>query len=171
MTPSIPTERLVLRPLSKVTARQVAWLNDPEVVRFSEQRHREHTMFSQINFINSFNDNSHLWGIHRIDTNEHIGNLSADHDPPNNVADVGIMVGETRHWGQGYATEAWRGACTWLLDKEGGGMRKLEAGCMRANEAMVRIIRGSGFAQEGERANHFWLGGGPVGMVLFGRFR
>lgn len=171
MTPTLSTERLSLRPLTKVSARQVAWLNDPEVVRFSEQRHREHTMFSQMGFVNEFGDGSHLWAIHRIDTGEHIGNVSATHDAPNNVADVGILLGETRLWGQGYASEAWQAACDWLLEKEGGAMRKLEAGCMRDNAAMMKIILKSRFAVEGERANHFLLGGNPVGMVLFGRFR
>lgn len=171
MTPTLSTPRLVLRQLTKSTSRQVSWLNDPEVVRYSEQRHREHSTYSQLVYINSFRENSHLWGLFRVDTNAHIGNVSAIHDRENNVADVGVMIGETSLWGQGYATEAWGAACDWLLDKEGGTVRKLEAGCMRDNAAMMKIILKNKFTVEGERANHFLLGGAPVGMVLFGRFR
>lgn len=169
MTPTLSTGRLSLRQLKKPTARQVSWLNDPEVMRFSEQRHREHSMDSQGRYIDLFKDGSHIWGIYRVDTRDHIGNISAMHDKPNKVSDVGIMIGESGLWGQGYASEAWHTICNWLLAKEGGEVRKLEAGCMRDNMAMLKIIRSSGFTEEGERKNHSLLGGSPVGMVLFGR--
>jgi RimJ/RimL family protein N-acetyltransferase len=173
MTPTLATGRLSLRRIGKPTPRQVAWLNDPEVMRFSEQRHREHTLHSQQVYINLFRQvpSSHFWGIYRVDRKTHIGNVTAVHDTANNVADVGIMIGESELWGQGYATEAWHKVCEWLLDKDGGAVRKLEAGCMRDNMAMLKIIRSSGFVEEGERKNHFLLGGSPVGMVLFGRFQ
>lgn len=168
---SIYTSRLVLRPLTKASQRQITWLRDPEVVRYSEQRHMEHTLSSQLRYINSFGGKSHLWAIIEVESGEHIGNLSATHDEPNNVSDVGILIGETKFWGKGYGAEAWRNACNWLLDKDGGDVRKLEAGCMKSNEAMLKIIRGSAFVQEGERLNRFLLDGAPVSAVLFGRMR
>ncbi len=171
MTPTLSTARLTLRPLTKVAQRNLTWLRDPEVVRYSEQRHREHTLSSQLRYINSFGGKSHLWAIVHADSGEHIGNLSAMHDEPNNVSDVGILIGEQDFWGKGFGAEAWKAACNWLLDKSGGDVRKLEAGCMRANEAMLKIIRGSGFVQEGELLNRFLLNGSPVSAVLFGRMR
>lgn len=171
MTPTISCARLTLRPLVKATRRNLDWLRDPEVVRYSEQRHMEHTLSTQLRYVNSFAAKSHLWAIIHVDSGKHIGNLSAQHDDPNNVSDVGIMIGEAKMWGQGYATEAWKAACGWLLDKDCGGVRKLEAGAMRTNEAMLRILRHSGFVEEGERKNRFLLGGSPVSAVLFGRSR
>ena len=171
MTPTISTSRLVLRPLTKATQRNLAWLRDPDVVRWSQQRHCEHTLSSQLRYVNSFTGKSHLWAIILAETGEHIGNLSARHDEPNNVSDVGIMIGETMHWRKGYALEAWKEACGWLLDKDCGGVRKLEAGCARSNEAMLRIIRGSGFKQEGEALNRYLFDGAPISAVLFGRMR
>lgn len=171
MTPTISTARLVLRPLTKASPRNIAWLRDPEVVRYSEQRHREHTLSSQLRYISSFGGKSCLWGIYLVETGEHIGNLSAMHDEPNNVSDVGILIGESRLWGQGYASEAWKAACNQMLDKDLGGIRKLECGCMKSNEAMMKLARKSGFTLEGERANHFLLGGGMVSLVQFGRMR
>ena len=171
MTPSISTNRLTLRPLNKATSRNLAWLRDPDVVRYSQQRHREHTLSSQLRYINSFSDRSHIWGIYLADSGNHIGNLSAANDDPNNVSDVGIMIGESAFWGKGYATEAWKAACGWLLDKDGGGVRKLAAGCARNNEAMLKIIRNSGFKQEGELLNSLLIDGAPVSALLFGRMR
>lgn len=166
---NISTERLSLRPLTKATPRQVAWLRDPEVVRYSEQRHETPGLSSQLRYINSFGGQSRIWGIYFIETGEHIGNLTATHDEPNNVTDVGIMIGETKFWGKGLGKEAWQGTCRWLLSRDGGCVRKLEAGCMKSNDAMLRIIRGNGFVQEGERLNHFLVQGSPISAVLFGR--
>lgn len=168
---TISTARLTLRPLVKTTARQLEWLRNPDVVRYSEQRHREHTLSSQLRYITSFGGSSRIWAIVHAESGEHIGNLTATHDDANNVSDVGIMIGEQDYWSKGYGAEAWKAACNWLLDKDCGGVRKLEAGCMKANEAMLKIIRGSGFVQEGELLNHFLLGGSPVSAVLFGRMR
>lgn len=163
--------RLSLRPLSKATARNIAWLRDPDVVRFSEQRHRTHTLSSQLRYISDFGGRSHIWGMYLVQNGEHIGNISAMHDEPNNVSDVGIMIGETKYWGGGYAKEAWARVCAWLLDQSCGDIRKLEAGCMQNNEAMLKIIRGSGFSWEGERKNHHLFNGSPISTVLFGRAR
>lgn len=171
MISTISTPRLTLRPLTKPTPKNIGWMRDPEVVRYSEQRHATHTLSSQHRYVTSFVGKSHLWGIYRIETGTHIGNVAARHDEPNDVTDVSILIGEAGVWGQGYGKEAWRAACDWLLDKNCGAIRKLEAGCMRSNEAMLKIIRDSKFTQEGERANHFLLGGSPVSMVLFGRSR
>lgn len=169
MTPTISTARLTLRPLTKPSSRNLAWLRDPDVVRFSEQRHREHTLSTQLRYVASFTGESRLWAIHLVQSGQYIGNLSASHDEPNDVADVGIMIGETAYWHKGYAGEAWQAACNWLLDRNGGVIRKLEAGCARNNVAMLKIIQASGFKQEGERLNHFLFDGHPVSAVLFGR--
>lgn len=171
MTPTISTNRLSLRPLTKATVRQVAWLLNPAVVKYSEQRHESHSLKSQLRFVDSFSGRSHLWGVHLALTGDHIGNLTARYDDNNGVADVGIMIGDTNCWGLGMGGEAWKAACFWLLDQNCGNIRKLEAGCMRENEAMMKIIRATGFTEEGERKNHFLLDGRPVGMVLFGRHR
>lgn len=171
MTPTISTARLTLRALLKPTTRNIGWLRNPEVVQYSEQRHREHTISSQLRYVNSFSGRSRLWGIYLVESSEHIGNLSAVHDEPNNISDVAIMIGETRSWGKGLAGEAWRAACIWLLDQGCGGVRKLEAGCARNNVAMLKIIKGSGFTEEGERKNHFLFDGNPISAALFGRMR
>lgn len=170
-TPTLNTRNLVLRPLTKATQRQIDWLRDETVVQFSEQRHKTHTLSSQLNYIRSFDEGSHIWGIYLSENDRHIGNLSARTDVPNNVADVGILIGDTDCWGHGYGAEAWRAVCSWLLDKESGNLRKLEAGCTATNIPMRRLLDHSGFQFEGERKNHFLGTTGPCGLVYYGRFR
>lgn len=171
MTPTIRTSRLSLQHLRKATPRQVRWLRNPDVVRFSEQRHRDHSLSTQLSYVDSFAGTSHLWGIYLIEGGEMIGTISARHDAANNVSDVGILIGEPGCWGKGLGREAWIAACIWLLDQNCGSVRKLEAGCMQTNEAMLKILRGSGFTEEGERRNKFLVDDHPVSAVLFGRMR
>ena len=154
----------------KPSSKQISWLRNPEVVKFSEQRHQEHTLSSELRWVNSFTGRSCLWAIWTV-TGELIGTVSADHDAANDVCDVGMMIGETKFWGKGLGREAWSAACAWLLSRDGGAMRKLEAGCMKANLPMAKIIQKSGFVLEGERLNHFLLKGAPVSMLMFGRFK
>lgn len=168
---TISTERLVLRPLQKASPKQVAWLRDPEVVRYSEQRHRNHTLSTQLRYVLSFSGRSTFWGIFRADGGDQIGNITATVDEPNNVADLGILIGEKEAWGKRYGMEAWGAVCGWLLHADGAGVRKIEAGCMHVNEPMIKIIRKSNFQLEGERKNHFILNGAPITAALFGRFK
>jgi RimJ/RimL family protein N-acetyltransferase len=171
MTPTLNTERLVLRPLTKATQRQVDWLRDPQVVAFSEQRHAHHSLSSQLTYIRSRPPGSHLWAIEHVADGAHIGNISADADEPNHIADLGVMIGDREQWGKGFATEAFKAASAWLLDKDAGGFRKLECGFMAANHAMRKVAERSGFTFEGERRAHFMLGNELTAAVYYGRFR
>ena len=80
--------------MTKATVRQVAWLLDPEVIKYSEQRHHAHSLKSQLRWLDSFSGKSHVWGIYLAANGDHIGNLTARHDRYNDVTDVGIMIGE-----------------------------------------------------------------------------
>src|SRR6059058_2556121 len=123
-SPQLETDRLTIVPFGAehLTERYVGWLNDPEVVRYSEQRHRSHTLESCRAYAASFRDGpNHLWAIVARDpTLGHVGNINAYVDVPNGVADVGILVGERGVWGRGYGLEAWRAVSDWLL---GAGIR------------------------------------------------
>jgi len=54
--PVLQTARLRMVPFSEahLTTRYVGWLNDPEVVRYSEQRHQTHTIESCRSYLLSF---------------------------------------------------------------------------------------------------------------------
>lgn len=171
MTPTLSTRRLNLRPLTKATQRQVDWLRDPKVVRYSEQRHQAHTLSSCARYVSKFIGRSHIWGLWTVDKDEHIGNLSALTDDKNDVCDMGMLIGVHELWHRGFGSEAWKTAADWLLSKDGGAIRKLEAGCMKPNEGMLRVLRAGNFTFESERPAHFLLDGNPVGVVYYGRYR
>lgn len=130
-------------------SRMVKWLNDPEIVRHSEQRHKIHSLKNQLAYIESF-----IWPNQFrliILDNELIGTMTAYVDSPNSVADIGILLDKTKQ-GKGYGTEAWLGLMEHLF---GMGVRKVEAGCMSVNIPMITVFQKSGMFPEGIRQRHF----------------
>ncbi len=164
----IEAERLKLVPFDParhLNARYVGWLNDPDVVRYSEQRHKVHTLESCAAFVGSFNDSpSHLWAIVQKSDGIHIGNIHADIDLHNRIADVAILIGAREIWGQGYGLEAWNSVLDWLQSQ--GRIRKIVAGCMRSNAAMYSIMIKSGMTDDGQRQKHYLLDGKPEDIVF-----
>ena len=154
-----------------LTVRYVAWLNDREVVRYSEQRFRRHTMESCAAYVRSFGNTPHyLWAIEaHTPPLGHIGNLNAFVDERNRGADLGILIGEKGAWRQGLGREAWTAACAFLL--RGARMRKVTAGTLASNAAMVAIMRAAGMAEDGRRVRHVVFEGKEVDVVHAALFR
>ena len=164
----IKTKRLELRKYDPDRGERLEtmarWLNDPQVVRFSEQRLRRHDWESQHEYIHEGPDI--FREIHA--GNEFIGTITANIDRHNAIADVGILIGEGSIWGQGYGTEAWIAFCDHLFLHK---VRKVEAGAMSVNAGMISIFKKSGMTFEGFRNDHFDLGDGKYAhMVMWGKF-
>ncbi|MGE0254657.1 MAG: GNAT family N-acetyltransferase [Alphaproteobacteria bacterium] len=152
------------------TARYVAWLNDPESVRYSEQRHRRHDAASCRAYVEAMRAGGHLlWAIVANEPRDgHVGNLSAHVDAPNRTADLAILLGEPAARGRGYGRAALSAACAWLLTE--AGMRKVTAGTMAANHPFRAIARACGMHEEGRRQRQFLLDGAEIDLVMFARF-
>ncbi|WNJ99130.1 GNAT family N-acetyltransferase [Thalassospiraceae bacterium LMO-JJ14] len=169
---TLSTDRLTLRPFETakhLTPAYVAWLNDAEVVRYSEQRHHTQTLESCRSFVESFTAGpGHLWAIEQASDGQHIGNIHADIDTANALADVAILIGARSVWGQGYGLEAWNAVLNWLFDK--AAVRKVVAGCMQSNAPMLRIMEQSGMAADGTRKAHYLLDGQPEDVIFYARF-
>lgn len=164
---TLETERLIIPPFSgeHLTERYVSWLNDPEVVRYSEQRHKHHSMESCRACWRSLANADHFFGAILIkgEPLRHIGNIVAYIDRPNQVADLTILIGEKDAWGRGYGCEAWTAVMRTLMRDQ--GLRKVTAGTMVENRAMLEVIRKSGMKVEGRKRRHFLLDGKEVDLV------
>jgi len=170
-SPVLTGSKCRLEPFAErhLTARYVGWLNDPAVVRHSEQRHRRHDLASCRGYAASFEGSPHyFWAIVTEDLG-HIGNINAYVDTANRVADVGILVGERASWGKGFGADAWRTACRHLLlDLE---LRKVTAGTMANNHGMLALMNKSGMREEGRRRRQALWEGTEVDMVEAGVLR
>ena len=148
----IVTSRLRLKPSAMdmdSIRTMVKWLNDPLVTRYSEQRHKIHSVETQLAYIKSFGPPNKFYEIRRA--NDLIGTLTAYIDEENSVADVGIMIG-IEYWENGFGFEAWEAFCDHLFAHD---IRKIEVGALDINKGMVRIFGKYGMFMEGERLAHF----------------
>ena len=165
---SIRTTRLKIIPFADehLTDVYIGWLNNSYVVRYSEQRHREHNLQSCREFADRFKTSNDSFCAIEADDLGHIGNLIVTRDAPNQTADLSIMIGAPSAQGQGYGTEAWGAVLAHLLEIE--GLRKVTAGTMAANIAMVRIMKKAGMTIEGVRPKQFLLDGVEMDLVFAG---
>lgn len=144
----------------------VGWLNDPEITKYSEQRHTKHTVRSQMSYIRSFNRKTGgLYGIWRMNGVCIIGSITYHLDANNNVANVGIMIGDKENMGNGYGYEAWEALCNHLY------VRKIEAGCMAINRPMMSICSKYGMMEEGRQEDHFIVGDTTCDLVHWGKLK
>lgn len=172
-SPPICSKRLRISPFREefLSPRYVGWLNDPDIVRYSEQRHRVHTLESCRAYWASFKDSpNHFWAVEEVGEHlGHIGNMTAYVDEDNLVADVGILIGEKTLHGRGYGLEAWQAVCRFLLENR--GMRKLCAGTLSVNEAMLKIMKRAGMIEDGRRIRHYLFQNREVDIVYMALFR
>tara|TARA_R110002074_G_scaffold165031_1_gene324989 strand:- start:1012 stop:2694 length:1683 start_codon:yes stop_codon:yes gene_type:complete len=167
MPPVLETSRLVLQPFPDdlLTDTYVGWLNDPDVVRFSEQRHMTHTLESCRDFIASFTGTPHgLWAI-RDKTRGlcHIGNISTEVDSQTATGDIRILIGDRAAWGTGLGAEAWMAVMAHLFDDL--GLAKVTAGTLAGNTGMLKIMEKSGMRETHRRPGPTPIDGRVMDMI------
>lgn len=169
----IKTKRLLIEPFTDkyLTRKYVSWLNNPQVVRYSEQRHKKHTIASCRRYLETFKETPHcFWAVSVRDTDlGHIGNINAYIDECHKIADVGILIGEIQAWGKGYATEAWIAVCVYLFKKL--KIRKITAGTLSVNKPMLRLMKRAGMQKDGRRNRQYLWEGKEVDMIHRAMFR
>ncbi len=164
-------ERVTLRTFDEscITDRYIGWLNDPAVVRYSNQRFTTHTKESSRKYLASFAGTDNLFlAILMRDTQEMIGTINVYVSQRDGTADIGIMLGDRKCWGQGLGAEAWATLMDALLRER--NIRKVTAGTLRPNLAMVRIAEKTGMHQEAVRAKQVVFEGDPVDVLYFAKF-
>lgn len=144
----------------------VGWLNDPEVVKYSENRHKRHTLESQRAYILGMNAENVYYGM--FVGKVLIGTITAYLDTNNAVANIGIMIGHKDYWGKGHGFTAWERMSNYLFNTK--QIRKLEAGCMSTNVGMMAICQKAGMVEEGRQERHFKIGDETADLVHWGKF-
>jgi RimJ/RimL family protein N-acetyltransferase len=165
--------RLVrLRPFTPadITDDYLRWLNDPAVMRFSNQRFLSHDRASSLRYLASFAGTDNLLlSVRRRDSDQAIGTLTAYVSRHHGTADVGILIGETTVWGHGYGQSAWDTLTDWLLGD--ARVRKLTAGTLASNTGMLKLLERSGMKLEAVRKAQEIVDGRPEDVLYFARFR
>ena len=149
-----------------LSSRYVSWLNNPEVVRYSEQRHRIHTLESCRAFVSRFGSGpDRLWAIEVGGI--HVGNITAIVNVPNGTAEINILIGESGKWCSGIGTESCREAINAMLD---AGYRKIWMETLSCNLPMLRVMNKIGLVADGVTRRHFVVDGLEVDAIRMAVF-
>ncbi len=169
--PVLRGARLTLRAMqaSDITPTHLAWLNDAEVVRFSNQRWLRHTLDSSLRYWAGFEGGDNLYlSVRRLDNDQALGTLTAYRNRHHGTADLGILMGERSAWGQGLGQEAFSVLADWLAQQP--GMRKLTCGTLAINHAMLKVAARAGFHREAVRVAQEWVEGQATDLIYCARF-
>ncbi len=87
-----------------ITKKWISWLNDKEITKYSDQKHRLHTPKTQKKYLESLKKNNTVFFKIYLDEKE-IGNIILTKiDDYNKNCEIGYMIGEKTLWGKGVAT-------------------------------------------------------------------
>ena len=145
------------------------WMNDPEVVRYTESRFCPFTREHLQKYIAMINENPAFifLAITLKETGRHIGNIKLGPINWNHrFGDVGIIIGAKDCWGQGYAKESIRLLADFAFSSL--KLHKLTAGCYASNVTAIKVFEQAGFMKEGIRPSQYLSNGRYVDLVCLG---
>jgi len=152
--------------IEDITDSYLGWLNDPEVLQYSNQRFHVHDRDSCTRYLASFEKSHNLFlSVRRRDNGCAIGTMTVYFSPHHGTADVGIMIGERAVWGKGYGQDAWNTVIEWLLSHE--AIRKVTAGTLACNYGMLKLMERSGMTLEAVRNKQELVAGEPIDILYY----
>lgn len=153
--------------VDNITDEYISWLNNPDVVRYSNQRFHQHNQETCLAYFNSFVNSDHIFMAIYRDL-KFIGTMTAYISKIHQTADMGIMVGDRQYWGKGVGKDAWTTLMQGLFEQS--QLRKITGGTLRCNKAMVNIMVSSGMQPDGIRIDQELVDGNPVDILHFAKF-
>ena len=125
---------------SDISDTYVSWLNDVEVVKYSNQRFLNHTIESCQRYLDSFSDTDNIYmAIEDKVTKRLCGSITAYIQTNHGTADIGLLIGNKKFWGKGIGSEAWTLMMEFLFKQ--CNVRKVTGGTLKVNTGMVRIMK------------------------------
>lgn len=154
---------------SDVNDTYVSWLNDIEVVKYSNQRFIHHTIDSCYKYLDSFLDTDNIFmAVEDKATMTLCGSVTAYIQTNHGTADIGLLIGNKDFWGKGVGFEAWTLMMGFLFNQ--CDIRKVTGGTLDVNIGMVRIMQKSMMIHEATREDQELLDNKPVNVVYFCKF-
>ena len=155
----IEGNNIILRRLNikDVTENYVSWLNNPKINKFLECRHNIHTYETTCAYVENLNQDESLellMGIFLINQDKHIGNIKLGEVNWINLhSHLGIIIGDSREWGKGYATAAVKLISNFAVNNL--GLNTLVAGCYEENVGSYKAFIKAKWKYSG-RIPNYW---------------
>ena len=155
---------------SHINNEYISWLNDPQVVKYSNQRSMHHDFDSCRAYEQSFKGSENLFlAIHLKDNNKFIGTMTVYYLSSCMVANLGLMIGNRSYWGKGIGQEVWQMIMIYMLEIK--KIPKVTGGTLSCNLGMVNIMKKTGMQLASERLKSELVNKFPINAVYFVKFR
>ncbi len=135
------------------TPNYLAWMNNKEIIQFTEQRHIKNTKKKILKFIKDKqkSKNEFLYGIFLNKNNKaiHVGNIKLG--PINFIhktSDISYFIGDKNYWGLNIVSIAIKKILK--IAKKNFKLKKITAGFYQGNIGSKKVLIKNGFLKEGE---------------------
>ena len=129
-----------------VNERYLYWLRDTAAKEYIEYAKEKRQIEELITYVQEKNDSETaiFMGIFTLQNNIHIGNIKYEPiDLDNNIAEMGILVGDNNWRGKGVAPEVIKGTGNWL--SKNLGIETITLGVSKENTNALRAYEKIGF--------------------------
>lgn len=155
---------------NNISSDYINWMNDPEVVRFTEQKFMKTSKSDITRYLHEMENSPTdlLFGIYN--DIKHIGTIKLGAiNFFHKTASLSYLIGAKEYWGKGIASCAISEMIN--IGFSGLQLEKINAGVYANNIASVRVLEKNGFELEGIRKSQFKFENERINGLLFGRFR
>ena len=155
-----------------VSNEYVKWLNNYEVVKFTEQRFKKHTKKSVIEFVNEKKRSKieFLFGIFFLYEKKYhyVGNIKLGPiDFNHKLAEISYFIGDLNFQNKGIATEAIKQVL--ILAKKKYKLKKILASVYSINIPSHKVLKKNGFKFEGVIKKKFIFKKKRINELIFGK--
>ena len=142
------------------------WINDPEVMRYTEARWLVHNHESAVDYVRRSNGSPQSKLFRILSGEEHVGNLRLSAiDQVHSRAEVALIIGEAAARGRGVGRKAIQIAAAHGFVTL--SLNKLTAGIYASNEPSIRAFESAGFSRIAELRRHYRCEGSWVdGLIV-----
>ncbi len=148
IAPILKGEKVILKPMEPKHAKVISkWYNDPKVAKYQDFNFSSEEGVRKRIIKRRKSDDNLAWTIF-TKNNELIGEIKLrDISHKNKNSKIGINIGETNCWNQGYATDTLRTVCKYFFKKL--KYNRIELGAFAKNIGAIKCYRKCGFKKEG----------------------
>lgn len=169
MLPSSLKGKIILKKISSknISLDYIKWMNDPEVVQFTEQKNKKHTRKNISFFLKKTNNDnfSEIYGIFYkkilIGTIK-IGKINNLHK----TAEISYIIGNKNFWNKGIATIVVKKICDYIFRKL--RLKKIIAGTYSVAKSSQKILIKNGFKLEGVLKKQIFFKNKRIDLHFYG---
>ena len=145
----------------------LSWLNNVEHMRFSDQRHTEHTLDTSLKFLNSFKGTENMFLTIKGVNLKNRGTLTIYYDHFNHQANIGVLIAP-KEVGGGLGTCVMTNLSKLLPNRF--RLKKVTSGTCELNTAMQKVLRKAGFNEDYRDRSSFLYEDGYYDKIIFAKY-